>query len=212
MSSPIESARALLKNYTALRRLEDVRDWRTEAEATISQLNAAYDTANSQAQHLTAYAQTLREESKQKSFLGHIFKSADEKSNKASLLEQQKIAESCQSLVEHLQERIDNTPSDKNEQTLLLKELKALKKELQLRKKEINAQMRDIRTTARQKSVDAAHSWTAILTNQKYTAAERRSIRYNKKNALAPHEDEKAVIDRQILSVEHEIIRVESYA
>ncbi|MEJ6000302.1 hypothetical protein [Paucibacter soli] len=94
---------------------------------------------------------------------------------------------------------------------LLVKELKAVKKDLQLQKKELAVRMKDIRTVARQRSASAATSITAILTNRKYTAAERRSIVYAKERALAPHEDAKAAIERQILAMEHDILRVESF-
>ena len=94
---------------------------------------------------------------------------------------------------------------------MLVKELKLSKKELQLRKKEIAAEMKGIRTDARQKSASAATSLTTILVGQKYTAAERRSIRQSKERALAPHEDSKSAIERQILAVEKEILRLEAF-
>jgi hypothetical protein len=71
--------------------------------------------------------------------------------------------------------------------------------------------MKDIRTSARQKSANAATSLTALLAGGKYTAAERRSIRYSKERALAPHEDTKAEIEREILTTERQIIRIETF-
>jgi len=108
-----------------------------------------------------------------------------------------------------LQEKIDISPNNKEEQKALLKELRLQKKELQLEKKEINARMKDIRTTARQKYATAPYTVTGMLGQ---TAAQRRALRYNKEAALSPHESARDGIERQISLVEREILWAERFA
>lgn len=110
-------------------------------------------------------------------------------------------------LADQIQAAIDMTPNSPEEQKLLIKELKLHKKELQTEKKEVAAEMRAIRVDSRQ--------WSARVTNygfrgmSKYAAAERRQIRLNRERELAPHEDVKALIERQILHLERQIIWAE---
>ena len=211
MTSEIQTAKQLAARHGALSTISGAAEWCTSAEKAIAALETTASEANVQSASLTTQAENQRQAAKAKSFLGRFFKSPDEKSTQNGISEHKATAKSCFSLAEHLQELIDSTPATNEQQVALLKELKLSKKELQLKKKEIAAEMKGIRTDARQKSTNAASSFTTLLVGQKYTAAERRNIRQSKENALAPYEDAKSAIERRILSVEKEILRIDGF-
>lgn len=212
MENLTDASRALLKKHTTITMLAEAMIWCREAEEKIAQLAEAVNHFETHIQELVWKSKELRQAAKKQSFLRYFFKTSEEKSVLALQRDERRIMAIQASLIEQLQEKMDLTPCSKEEQILLLKELKSMKKELQLQKKEINAEMKSIRTEARKKSADAATSFTALLTQGKYTAAERRSIRAQKESAIAPHEDAKAMVDRQILSIERKILHVESFS
>jgi hypothetical protein len=112
-------------------------------------------------------------------------------------------------MAEKLQEAIDFTPNSPTEQKLLLKELRQRKKELQLQKREIAVSAKQIREEARLKSVHAGR-FLGIY-NSKLASIERRSIRYRREALVAPSEDVKASIDRQILQIDKDILWAERF-
>jgi hypothetical protein len=112
-------------------------------------------------------------------------------------------------MAEKLQEAIDFTPNSPTEQKLLLKELRQRKKELQLQKREVAASAKQIREEARLKSVHAGR-FLGIY-NSKLASIERRSIRYRREALVAPNEDVKVSIDRQILQIDKDILWVERF-
>jgi hypothetical protein len=211
MSNPIEAARHLLSLHATLSSITEAAKWRSETDSILASLVTTDVSAQEQTTHVARQASDLRIASREKSFFGRFFKSADEKAVQTERSKLQRTSELCRSLVADLQEKADDTPSARDEQAQLIKELKLRKKDLQLQKKEVNAEMKNIRTVARQKSANAATSLTTLFVGQKYTAAERRSIRYSKEQALTPHEDARVAIDRQILALERQILRMESY-
>ncbi|MFM6347925.1 MAG: hypothetical protein ACKPFK_22675 [Dolichospermum sp.] len=113
-------------------------------------------------------------------------------------------------MAEKLQEAIDFTPNSSTEQKLLLKELRQRKKELQLQKREVAASAKQIREEARLKSIHAGR-FLGIVYDSKLASIERRSIRYRREALVAPHEDIKASIDRQILQIDKDILWVERF-
>jgi hypothetical protein len=115
-----------------------------------------------------------------------------------------------ESMAEKLQESIDFTPTSSTEQKLLLKELRQRKKELQLQKREVAASAKQIREEARLKSIRAG-KFLGIVYDSKLAAIERREIRYRREAAVAPHEDVKASIERQILQIDKDILWVERF-
>ncbi|UJB70728.1 hypothetical protein HRE53_06635 [Acaryochloris sp. 'Moss Beach'] len=110
---------------------------------------------------------------------------------------------------EELQSSIDFTPNSVHEQKLLLKELRYRKKELLLQKRELSAEAKEIRNNSRVRSVKAGR-FLGIY-NSKMAASERRLIRYQREAQVAPYEDLKTSIDRQILSIDKKIIWVERF-
>jgi hypothetical protein len=113
-------------------------------------------------------------------------------------------------MAEKLQEAIDFTPNSSTEQKLLLKELRQRRKELQLQKREVAASAKQIREEARLKSIHAGR-FLGIVYDSKLASIERRSIRYRREALVAPHEDIKASIDRQILQIDKDILWVERF-
>jgi hypothetical protein len=115
-----------------------------------------------------------------------------------------------ENMAEKLQESIDFTPNSSTEQKSLLKELRQRKKELQLEKREVAASAKQIREKARLKSIHAGRV-LGIIYDSKLAAIERRAIRYGREAAVAPHENVKASIERQILQIDKDILWVERF-
>jgi primosomal protein N' len=109
-----------------------------------------------------------------------------------------------------LYELIDRTPASRAEQKQMLAELRLLKKEVSTQKRSLNEAMREIRTKARQDMT----SWTGVSGRGvvgSVARLERMSIRHNKEAALAPHENTKALLERQIIDIERRINWVERF-
>lgn len=107
--------------------------------------------------------------------------------------------------VEQLESLIDQTPDNPEQKKALLGDLKAFKKELVQEKKELALAMRQARTYARRQNVNVGGFWSTPSSR----SHERLQIRLRKEAALQPHEDQKAAIERQILSIERMIQWVE---
>ncbi|MBX3231451.1 MAG: hypothetical protein KIT84_10935 [Labilithrix sp.] len=108
-------------------------------------------------------------------------------------------------IVEQLESLIDQTPDTPEEKKALLADLKALKKELAQQKKELSVAMREVRSNARRAGANVG----GFFSTPRSRRYERMQIRLNKEAALKPHEDEKAALDRRILSVERLILWVD---
>ncbi|MBX3231998.1 MAG: hypothetical protein KIT84_20220 [Labilithrix sp.] len=108
-------------------------------------------------------------------------------------------------IVEQLESLIDQTPDNPEEKKALLADLKALKKELSQEKKELSLAMREVRANARRAGANVG----GFFSTPRSRRYERMQIRFNKEAALQPHEDEKAAIERRIMSVERLILWVE---
>jgi len=122
----------------------------------------------------------------------------------------QKYQEILENMALKLQESIDFTPNNSDEQKFLIKELSFTKKELQLQKKEVTANMKNVNEKARSKSVRAGNNFLGIY-NSKMAASERRNIRYQRDAQLRPNEAIKAAIERQILQIEKDILWVKRF-
>ena len=121
----------------------------------------------------------------------------------------QKYQEILENMALKLQESIDFTPNNSDEQKALLKELSFTKKELQLQKKEVTSTMKTVNERSRSKSVRAGNCLG--IYNSKIAASERRNIRYQRDAQLRPNEAKKAAIERQILQIEKDILSVKRF-
>jgi len=113
-------------------------------------------------------------------------------------------------LANQLQESIDFSPNNMEEQKTLVKELRLRKKGLLVKKREVAAIMTELRTQARQLSAEAGK--VGFFYSSKTAAVERRSIRYAKEDALRPHENNKTAIERQLIQVDKDILWAERFA
>lgn len=110
---------------------------------------------------------------------------------------------------ESFQLAIDFTPNDLAEAKDLIKELKLVKKELSLEKKEIALDMKSLNVEARQiGSKIGDHYFTSNVTRQ-MDRAKRIRLRMEKESMLAPHENRKMLIERQILQIDKNILWIE---
>jgi len=212
VTSSAQTAEWLLRQHQSISTLAEMAHWKDAAEKSIIQLTAEAEECTARIGELRAKASQLRTETRLRSFFGRFFKSSEEKQVGFSIVAQIKAVQSWLSTVDVLQGKIDDAPSSEEEKRQMLSELKTRKKELQLEKRELNSQMKNIRTEARQRSASAGTSLSALVIGTKYTATERRSIRAAKERALAPREDAKAALERRLLALDREILRIESFS
>lgn len=207
----VTQANQLLKSILSLSTFDKVKEWDEAAIAHVAKIVATVGNIDIELNRLNQEMQSAQQEHKDKPFLNRMFSSSPEQKFKSAIaeLENQKI--SLESLSEELQSKIDFTPNSPEEQKILIKELKQHKKELNVSKRELAATMKEIRTGARQESANASYGVGALLGGSKYTAAQRRAIRYDKEAKLSPHEDERASIERQLLEIDKLIIWTERF-
>lgn len=137
-------------------------------------------------------------------FFERVFSTAPMAAEIRSMRQQLRTAvPSLSSLVAELEALIDQTPDTPAEKKVLLAELRAQKKALTQEKRELNLAMREVRTNARRAS---ARAYNGVFVSAR---TERLGIRLQKEAELKPHEDEKAAIERRLLSLERLILWVE---
>lgn len=203
----VESAHSLISQHQDLSSLTAAMKWRSEADFTMTLLEASQFSTQERLQEIAKNASTLRLAAKEQSFWGIFLKSASEKAANIERTGLLSLMQHCRHVAIQLQEIADETPATDEEYAQLVKDLKATKKRLQIQKKEVSLTMKDIRTTARQKSDNAA----SIFTDKKTTSDKRLHIRHTKEQALTPHEGTKSGLDRKILAIEKKILLMESY-
>ena len=139
-----------------------------------------------------------------------IFSSrGEEKSHRKNMEDFDKSISNLENTISLLQELIDSTPASKAEQKGMLQKFSITKKELTLEKRRVNEEMRNVRTAARQKMTN----WTGVRggTLGKVARYQRTAIRLDKESTLSPLEKERAIIERQQLEIEKQIIWVSKF-
>lgn len=204
----------LCAQYDGLRTFDDVEKWDAAALDAALNLQKLAEQTRLHQQGLVAQADDLARTRAATPFLKRLFTSRNPELTLRGQADQ--LAATLQRLgvmINDLLERIDYTPNDERERKALIKELRAEKKELQLAKKEIAAQKRAINQAARDASASAGinQGWIFTTYDSKQAASERRAIRRQKIAMLAPHENAKTVIERQILDLERRIMWVERF-
>lgn len=204
----------LCAQFDGLRTFHEVAQWDAAALDAALNLQKLAEQTRLHQQGLVAQADDLARTRAATPFFKRLFSS---RSPEITLRGQAaQLAATLQQLgvmINDLLERIDYTPNDEKERKALIKELRAEKKELQHRKKEIAAQKRAINQAAREASASAGinQGWIFTTYDSKQAASERRAIRRQKIAMLAPHENAKTVIERQILDLERRIMWVERF-
>jgi len=102
-------------------------------------------------------------------------------------------------------------PKSPQEKALMLKQIKQEKKELNAKKKEANMQMRAIRSEASNASAHAGKVGLFGFYDSSIAAAQRRGIRIDKEEALAPLEGTKEEIESKILALDKCELFVEKF-
>jgi hypothetical protein len=116
---------------------------------------------------------------------------------------------SVDKVIDGLMERIEKIPISRSEQKEMLRSLREYKKELALLKREANEIMRQTRIKSRQ---DMA-KWTGINRGTLGTLArvQRSSIRHQKESRLAPMENSKTSIERELIEADRKIAWIERF-
>jgi hypothetical protein len=208
----LEGIQQLFAQFSSLSTFAEVADWGGRAGQAAENLKEAILSIESEVKQKTQLIENVNQKQKEKSTISRLFSGSREKKSiqtDIDALTTQK--DRFQTLVDELQSKIDITPNNPEERAILLKELKLEKKELQLKKRELNEKLRGIRTAARQKSAELPGTFTGLIGGSKYRASARRNIRYNKEAALAPHEDAKSTLERELMHLEKDILWVERF-
>jgi hypothetical protein len=204
----------LCAQFDGLRTFDDVAQWDAAALDAALNLQRLAEQTRLHHQGLVVQADELARTRAATPFFKRLFAS---RSPELALRGQaDQLAATLQQLgvmINDLLERIDYTPNDEKERKALIKELKAEKKELQHQKKEIAAQKRAINQAAREASANAGitQGWIFTTYDSTQAASERRAIRRQKIAMLAPHENAKTAIERQIIDLERRIMWVERF-
>jgi hypothetical protein len=204
----------LCAHYDGLRTFDDVAQWDAAALDAAMNLQRLADQTLLHHQGLVTQADDLARARAATPFFKRLFSSRNpELALRGQADQASAVLRQVGAMINDLLERIDYTPNDEKERKALLKELKAEKKELQLQKKEIAAQKREINQAAREASAKAGlhQGWIFTTYDSKQAASERRAIRRQKIAMLAPHENAKTLIERQILDIERRIVWVERF-
>ena len=204
----------LCAQFDGLRTFDDVEKWDAAALDAALNLQKLAEQTHLHQQGLVGQAEELARARAATPFFKRLFSSRSPELTLRGQADQ--LAATLQQLgvmINDLLERIDYTPNGEKERKALLKELRAERKELQHSKKEIAAQKRAINQAAREASATAGinQGWIFTTYDSKQAAAERRAIRRQKIAMLAPHENAKTVIERQILDIERRIMWVERF-
>jgi hypothetical protein len=204
-----KDARALLAEFENLRTFAAATDWDSRAGSEVERIVSVIRQLDGERGRLQSEAQQAERDKADKSLVGRLFSGRGRaKEIEQELAKYQNYRVALQALAERLQEQVDTTPNDAAERATLLKEYKAAKKELQLTKRELGVHMRAISTEARQRSA-AASDFSIFGT--KVMASERRAIRRQKEAVLAPSEDAKAAIERQLIKLDRQIVWAERF-
>lgn len=204
----------LCAQFDGLRTFDDVEKWDAAALDTALNLQKLAENMRLQQQGVSAQAEELARAHAAAPFFKRMFSSrAPERALRAQAGQLSATLQHLGQMIDGLLERIDYTPNDEKERKALLKELRAEKKELQVQKREIAAHKRAVNHAARAASASAGinQGWIFTTYDSKQAAAERRAIRRNKIAELAPYENAKTIIERQILDLDRRIMWVERF-
>lgn len=204
----------LCAQFDGLRTFDDAEKWDAAALDSAMNLQKLLEHTRLHQQGLLAQADELARARASTPFLKRLFSSrSPERTLRAEAEQLSATLQQLGMMINDLLERIDYTPNDEKERKALLKELRTEKKELQLQKKEVTAQKRAINQAARAASASAGvtQGWIFTTYDSKQAASERRAIRRDKIAQLAPYENAKTLIERQILDIDRRIVWVERF-
>jgi len=209
-SDALERFQRLRAQFDHLRTFDDVAHWDAAATSLVAELDREASEARSQQQELTAQAEHHARLRAALPFFKRIFAGRKvEVGFRVQATQAEAMIHRLGNATNDLLECVDYTPNDEKERKALLKELRFEKKELQLRKREIAAEKREINREARNASANAGR--VLFMYDAKMAAVERRAIRRDRVAQLAPFEDARVAIDRQIHDLDRRIMWVERF-
>jgi hypothetical protein len=205
----IIQSKELIDAISSLSTFDQVKEWDANASTQIDILGQSIRALDSEAIKVKSEFDQALLEHNNKSFISKVFSKNPKQKFDTTISEIENQKAKLELFIEEIQNKIDFTPNTESEKKTLLTELRLHKKELSTQKREIQAEMREIRVNARQESANVSNNLLGIVGGSKVTAAQRRSIRYQKEADLAPHEDQKAAIERQLIEVDRLVLWVE---
>jgi chromosome segregation ATPase len=202
----------VLYRFSNLATFHEAIGWHSDVAALIRLLDQFCSEVTSYRSHQEESAKQVEAERSSLTLLKRTFASrSDEKQYKENINSADKTISSIESAKNHLQDLMDRTPRNKTEQSQMIQALKQHKKELTTEKKAINEGMRQTRIKARQDMT----SWTGV-SGKGFVGSvaryERVRIRNQKENALAPKEDAKTIIEKQVIEIDKNINRISKIA
>jgi len=212
--NPLAHVQRLCAQFDGLRTFDDANHWDAAALDAAKSLQTLLEQTQIHQQGLVAQADELARAHTAAPFFKRMFRSrAPEHTLRGEADQLSATLHQIGVMINDLLERIDYTPNDEKERKALLKELRVEKKELQVQKREIAAQKRAVNQAAREASAHAGinQGWIFSTYDSKQAASERRGIRRQKISQLAPYENAKTVIDRQILDIDRRIMWIERF-
>ena len=200
---------SLMAEFRDLSTLTEASEWDQRAQFEVEKINLVIRDLKEKVDERTKDLEYMQKERNAKPFFSRLFASTKpEQATSQDIDQVQKYISNLMEMSDQLSDAIDFTPNSPEEKKALLAELRIHKKELGADKREVALTMNAIRADARQKNadIDGRASY-----DSKSAAQDRRQIHYEKEAALQPHEDAKAAIERQIIQVEKDILRVEKF-
>jgi hypothetical protein len=194
----------LLQKHKTLKTFRDAQEWDTDALAVIELLQEFLKDISNFRDEQKKKLDELKLERKEGSFFKKVFSSRSDENETVEYIN--KADAETQSILDGIDllfAMMDKTPASKSEQKELANELRQLKKEYALQKREVNENLRQVRASARQKTAN----WTGVSAGLVGSVArhQRTSIRLEKERALAPNEDLKAVIEKNLVALERDL-------
>jgi chromosome segregation ATPase len=206
------SADWLLAQIESLSTFRDVAQWDQIAEQEVQRIEIYLTKLAVHEAKLVQAQRQANEDRRKAPFLKRLFGSRRLVAALESAIDKAThMRQSLEKFMDALEAAIDKTPNSTEEQREMLKQLCLLKKELTQQKGEINTTMREIHAEARQHTVRVGSGPGLFLSTPTNRRLHRMSIRLEQEAALAPHEDTKAAIERQLFIVNRAIIWVERF-
>jgi hypothetical protein len=200
--------RNLNSNYDSLASFLEVAEWVEKAENVLREADEIRHKKSQDSKIIIGKITQVENEHKNKTFLERTF--GGHKEEKELIKENEELISEISHIdkIEILiKQKIDGVPKNKFEQIEVIKKLNLKKKELNIHKREVNENMRQVNASARQ----ARAKWAGVRgkgiigTTARFS---RASITTAKEEALQPLEVERAEIESELASLEHEKLRI----
>jgi Rad3-related DNA helicase len=187
----------LTERFDDLKTFQEAAQWDSDAKVLIHLFEQLQDELKEYITDQNQLFNDAKSQRQDKSILKRTFGSrTEEKEPKKNIKVANKVIAYTENIVEYINEMIGRIPGNKKEQKEMKTELSKIKKELTHEKREINERIKQIRIQAKQ-STSSISGFTGG-----YARYKKSNIRFEKERALAPDENAKAALERQIKNIE----------